>query len=108
MTEFWEEAFKDKQEMWGLAPAKSTVLTKDFFVEQKIKNVLIPGIGYGRNAQVFIDNGMVVTGIEISQTAIDLARKHLGNDLTIYHGSVTEMPFDDKLYDGIFCYGLIY
>lgn len=108
MTEFWEEAFKDKQEMWGLAPAKSTVLTKDFFVEQKIKNVLIPGIGYGRNAQVFIDNGMVVTGIEISQTVIDLARKHLGNDLTIYHGSVTEMPFDDKLYDGIFCYGLIY
>ena len=28
MTEFWEEAFKDKQEMWGLEPAKSTVLTK--------------------------------------------------------------------------------
>lgn len=108
MTEFWEEAFKDKQEMWGFEPAKSTVLTKDFFVEQKIKNVLIPGIGYGRNAQIFMDNGMTVTGIEISQTAIDLARKHFGNDLTIYHGTVSEMPFDDNLYDGIFCYGLIY
>lgn len=108
MTEFWEDAFKDKQEMWGLEPAKSTVLTKDFFVEQKIKNVLIPGIGYGRNAKIFMENGMTVTGIEISQTAIDLAKKHFGNDLTIYHGSVTEMPFDDKLYDGVFCYGLIY
>jgi SAM-dependent methyltransferase len=108
MTEFWEEAFKDKQEMWGLEPAKSTILTKDFFVEHKVKNVLIPGIGYGRNAQIFIDSGMSVTGIEISQTAIDLAKKHFGNTLKIYHGSVTEMPFDDKLYDGIFCYGLIY
>ncbi len=108
MTEFWEEAFKDKQEMWGLAPAKSAVLTKDFFVGQQVKSVLIPGIGYGRNAQIFMDNGMTVTGIEISQTAIDLAGKHFGNDLTIYHGTVTEMPFDDKLYDGIFCYGLIY
>ncbi|MFN3300513.1 MAG: class I SAM-dependent methyltransferase [Sediminibacterium sp.] len=108
MTEFWEEAFKDKQEMWGLEPAKSTVLTKDFFVEQKIKSVLIPGIGYGRNAKIFMENGMTVTGIEISQTAIDLAQKHFGNDLAIYHGSVTEMPFDDKLYDGVFCYGLIY
>jgi len=108
MTEFWEEAFKDKQEMWGLEPAKSTVLAKDIFVEYKIKNVLIPGIGYGRNAKIFLDNGMKVTGIEISQTAIDLAKKHFGNDLTIYHGSVTEMPFDDKLYDGVFCYGLIY
>lgn len=108
MTEFWEEAFKEKKEMWGLEPAKSTLLTKDFFVEQNIKNVLIPGIGYGRNAQIFIDSGMNVTGIEISQTAIDLAKKHFGNELTIFHGSVTEMPFDDLSYDGIFCYGLIY
>lgn len=108
MTEFWEEAFKDKQEMWGLEPAKSAVLAKNFFVDHKIKSVLIPGIGYGRNAQIFIENGMTVTGIEISKTAIDLARKHFGNDLKIYHGSVTEMPFDDQLYEGIFCYGLIY
>lgn len=106
--EFWEEAFQDKQEMWGLEPAISAVMTKDLFVEYKLKNILIPGIGYGRNAQVFRENGMSVTGIEISQTAIDLAKKHFGDDLTIYHGSVTEMPFDDQLYDGIFCYGLIY
>lgn len=108
MTEFWEQAFKEKQKMWGMEPAISTVLTKDFFVEQKVKNVLIPGIGYGRNAQIFIDNGMTVTGIEISLTAIGMAQKHFGDNLKIYHGSVTEMPFDDKLYDGIFCYGLIY
>jgi len=108
MTEFWEEAFKDKQEMWGLNPAKSTVITKDFFVEQKVKSVLIPGIGYGRNAQIFSDNGMTVTGIEISETAIDLGKKHFGNEIKIYHGSVTDMPFDNNLYDGIYCYGLLY
>lgn len=94
--------------MWGLEPAKSTIVANDFFVEHNVKNVLIPGIGYGRNAQIFIDNGMTVTGIEISQTAIDMAQKHFGTELKIFHGSVTEMPFDDNLYDGIFCYGLIY
>ncbi|MGE5943486.1 MAG: class I SAM-dependent methyltransferase, partial [Flavobacteriales bacterium] len=108
MTEFWEEAFKDKQEMWGLEPAKSALLVKDFFIAQKIRNVLMPGIGYGRNARIFLDHGMTVTGIEISQTAIDLAQKHFGNGLPIHHGSVTEMPFDDTLFEGIFCYGLIY
>lgn len=108
MKEFWDEAFKEKQEMWRLTPAESAVLTKNFFIENNVKTVLIPGIGYGRNAQVFSDNGMIVTGIEISQTAIDLAKKRFGDNLTIYHGSVTEMPFDNKLYDGIFCYGLIY
>jgi len=108
MAEFWEEAFKDKQEMWGLEPAASTVLTHDFFVSHGVKNMLIPGIGYGRNAKLFKDSGIAVTGIEISQTAIEIAQKHFGNDFTIYHGSVTEMPFDDVLYDGIFCYALIH
>ncbi|WP_246164248.1 class I SAM-dependent methyltransferase [Xanthovirga aplysinae] len=52
-------------------------------------------MGYGKNAKTFRDNGMLETGIEISKTPF-------GNDLTIYHGSITEMPFDNKLYDGIF------
>lgn len=108
MTEFWEEAFKDKREMWGLEPAKSSVLTNDFFIANNVKNILIPGIGYGRNAQLFRENGIGVTGIEISQTAIDIAKNHFGNDWIIYHGSVTKMPFDNKLYDGIFCYALIH
>ena len=108
MAEFWEESFKVNQEMWGFEPAKSTVLTNDFFVEQKVKNVLIPGIGYGRNAQLFRENGMQVTGIEISKTAIDLAHKHFGEDLHIHHGSATEMPFDENLYDGIYCYALLH
>ncbi|OON68883.1 class I SAM-dependent methyltransferase [Hymenobacter sp. CRA2] len=106
--EFWESAFSVKQEMWGFVPAKSAVLTKDFFVQQAVQQVLIPGIGYGRNAQIFQDAGMTVTGIEISQTAIDLARKHYGAGMTIYHGSVTDMPFDTRRYDGIFCYALIH
>lgn len=94
--------------MWGFAPAKSTLLVNDFFMKQNVKNVLIPGIGYGRNAQIFKDHGMTVTGIEISKTAIDLAQKHFGKDSIIHHGSVIEMPFDKNLYDGIYCYALIH
>ncbi|MEQ6119489.1 class I SAM-dependent methyltransferase [Reichenbachiella sp. MALMAid0571] len=108
MTEFWEANFIEKQEMWGFEPSHSALLTKDFFIEKGVKNVLIPGIGYGRNAQIFRDSGMTVTGIEISKTAIQMATKHYGTDMTIYHGSVTDMPFGNKLYDGIFCYALIH
>lgn len=106
--EFWESAFNEKHEMWGFEPSKSAVLTKDFFVQKSIKNILIPGIGYGRNAQIFIDNGIAVTGIEISKTAIEMARKHYSADMIIHHGSVTDMPFDDNKYDGIFCYALVH
>ncbi|SPW29536.1 Uncharacterised protein [Elizabethkingia miricola] len=31
MTEFWEEAFKDKQEMWGLEPANLYRFDKGHF-----------------------------------------------------------------------------
>jgi SAM-dependent methyltransferase len=106
--EFWETNFIEKQEMWGLQPSNSAVITKDFFVQKSVKNILIPGIGYGRNAQIFIENGIKVTGIEISKTAIELARKHYGTDINIYHGSVADMPFDNSRYEGIFCYALIH
>jgi SAM-dependent methyltransferase len=106
--EFWESSFIEKQEMWGFEPSNSAVLTKDFFIQKSVKNVLVPGIGYGRNAKIFRDNGIAVTGIEISKTAIEMARKHYGTDMTIYHGSVTDMPFDDCQYDGIFCHALIH
>ncbi len=108
MAEFWEEAFKDKREMWGQAPAKSTLLANEFFSRKGIENVLIPGIGYGRNAKPFLESGMSVTGIEISKTAIAIAKEHFGESLNIHYGSVTDMPYDHHSYDGIFCYGLIY
>ncbi len=106
--EFWETNFSEKQEMWGLDPSKSAILANDLFLQRSVKNVLIPGIGYGRNARIFQENGMTVTGIEISETALALLKKHYGSEMTVYHGSVTEMPFDNLPYDGIFCYALIH
>ncbi|KAB1068639.1 class I SAM-dependent methyltransferase [Tamlana haliotis] len=108
MAEFWEENFKEKQAMWGLNPCDSAVSTAKLFKESGVHSVLIPGFGYGRNAQVFLKNGCEVTGIEISETAINLAEEHFDNDLTIHSGSVGEMPFDGEFYDGIFCYALIH
>lgn len=107
MEGFWESSFVEKQMMWGFEPSESAILAKDFFLEKKVKNILIPGIGYGRNAKVFIDNEINVTGIEISKTAIELARQN-GLHIRIFHGSVTDMPFDDELYDGVFCHALIH
>ena len=108
MTEFWETSFKDKQEMWGWKPADSVSRALELFKKYEIKDILIPGFGYGRNAKYFIDNGFKVTGIEISATAIDIAKKRFDESIKIYHGPVSEMPFDKKFYDGIFCYSLMH
>ena len=50
---------------------------------------------------------MDLTGIEISKTAIQLARE---NEFTfpIHQASVLDMPLDNTKYDGIFCYALLH
>ncbi|MBT2619474.1 class I SAM-dependent methyltransferase [Chryseobacterium sp. ISL-6] len=108
MKVFWDDSFIKHKTMWGFEPSHSAVLTKELFMEQDVNNILIPGIGYGRNAQIFIENKIKVTGIEISKTAIKLAEEQFKNKMKIFQGSVTEMPFDLHLYDGIFCYALLH
>ncbi|MBD7986907.1 class I SAM-dependent methyltransferase [Luteimonas sp. Sa2BVA3] len=108
MAELWETTFVEKQLMWGSEPTASAIFASDYFARMGVKDVLIPGVGYGRNAKAFLDQRMSVTGIEISATAIALARSRLGLQIPIHHGPVADMPYDSRQYDGVFCYGLIY
>jgi SAM-dependent methyltransferase len=108
MSEIWESMFASKHVMWGEEPTRSALLARDHFVARGARDILIPGVGYGRNAKPFVESGMSVTGIELSGTAIALARSELGLDFPIYLGSVANMPFDDRVYDGVFAYGLAY
>ena len=108
MEEFWEHSFRDKQAMWGYSPADIARVTAERFSLMGLERVLIPGFGYGRNAKPFVNNGLKVTGIEISKTAIAIAKEHFEASITIHHASVTDMPFDHEEYDGIFCYALIH
>ena len=107
MKKYWENKFLEIGTMWGYEPADSAICTYNFFKKNNIQNILIPGVGYGRNAKIFLDGNINVTGIEISQYAIKLARKN-GLDFNIYHGSVNQMPFDEQKFDGIFCYALVH
>ncbi|AGF57232.1 SAM-dependent methyltransferase [Clostridium saccharoperbutylacetonicum] len=107
MSEFWERSFAEKQAMWGLEPSSTAIIVSDYFAENNLKDILIPGVGYGRNIKPFIDNNMEVTGIEISRTAINIAKKN-GINNKIYHGSVSDMPFENKLYDGVASFALIH
>ncbi|MGL5067725.1 MAG: class I SAM-dependent methyltransferase [Sarcina sp.] len=107
MSEFWEENFVEKQAMWGFEPSNIATIVADYFATNNIKNILIPGVGYGRNIKPFTDNEIEVTGIEISQTAINIA-KEKGINNKIYHGSVADMPFENKFYDGIASFALIH
>jgi len=107
MTEYWESRFKNEGAMWQFEPSDSALIAMKHFILNMIDEILIPGFGYGRNAKLFIEKGFKVTGIEISRSAIELAREN-NIQCTIHHGSVISMPFDSRQYEGIFCYALIH
>jgi SAM-dependent methyltransferase len=107
MIEFWESKFKNEGAMWKFDPSDSAFLALELFKSHGFKSILIPGIGYGRNARLFYDNGFNVTGIEISESAIELAKKS-GLNCKIHHGSVIAMPFDNQQFDAVYCYALIH
>lgn len=108
IPEFWEQAFSQRHEMWWWTPADSAKRALELFEKNVLHTILIPGFGYGRNAEVFTKNGYKVTGIEISETAVELGKKHFGDSIKIHHGSVSSMPFDTELYDGVFSYALLH
>ena len=54
-----------------------------------------------------MNNNIAVSGIDISKTAIHLARRN-GINSEIHHDSVSDMPFENKFYDGIFSYARLY
>jgi len=108
MKDFWDNKFREVKSSWGMEPSDSALLARDFFLEHHISDILIPGVGYGRNATIFLHSGIKVTGIEISGYAINMVKEECKLDFPIYHGSVTGMPFDNRCYGGIFCYALIH
>jgi len=107
MSKFWEEMFQKIGSAWSFEPTDSALQVSELFASENFSKVLIPGVGFGRNAKPFVEKRMDVTGIEISETAIRLAREN-GLEFPIHHGSVIQMPFDDSVYDGIYCYALIH
>ncbi|PHR47653.1 MAG: SAM-dependent methyltransferase [Fluviicola sp.] len=108
MSEFWELAFRNNDKMWGENPTDNAKNVLELLQKNKVESVLIPGFGYGRNAKVFLEGGIHVSGIEISKTAIERARKYFKSNITIHHGSVTEMPFDNDEFESIYCYSLVH
>lgn len=60
MNELREDTFADEQMMWGAEPSRSAMSARDYFARIGAKEILIPGIGYGRNAKPFLERGAPV------------------------------------------------
>jgi SAM-dependent methyltransferase len=80
------------------------------FKAYRNKNLLEIGCGVGTDLVRFALKGANVTGVDLSQTAIDLAIKNfkcneVGGDLQVMNGE--SLPFNDDTFDVVYAHGVI-
>ena len=74
------------------------------------RQLLEIGCGVGTDLARFAAGGARVTGVDLSETAIELARKNLTSlglegDLRVADGA--HLPFDSSTYDLVYCHGVL-
>ncbi len=106
-TEYWESRFSEEGKIWGESPSKSAHYALKLFLTHNVRTVLVPGSGYGRNTKLFSSSGFDVVGIEISQTAYQLANQFDPHS-KFYNKSVLDMSFDNGEYDAIYCFNVLH
>ena len=107
MKEYWQNRYLKDGKIWGTAPSKTAEHALKLFEGENIRSLLIPGVGYGRNSKLFSNNNFDVVGIEISEDALKNAKNHDLNTKFML-GNVLDMPFDNELYDAIYCHNTLH
>ena len=94
---YWDERYETEKMIWGTDPSGTASLADKIFQTHNCKSLLVPGCGYGRNANYYQTKGYKVTGIDMSGVAIDMARK-TNSAIDYITGSVLDVeikgPFD--------------
>ncbi|MFW9873401.1 MAG: class I SAM-dependent methyltransferase [Candidatus Thorarchaeota archaeon] len=104
---YWNTRFLKEGKIWGEFPSKSALCALELFKKYKIQKILIPGSGYGRHTKFFSKNNYKVIGIEISDIAIEMAKK-FDSRTEFFNCSVLDMEFIDEYFDAIYCFNTLH
>jgi trans-aconitate 2-methyltransferase len=106
MSDYWDRRFRAEGRIWGLAASTTAARAEGEFRKAGARRILIPGAGYGRNAEFFSGSGYEVTGVEISPEALRLAKE--GSSVRYVQGSVLDLEAPREGYDGVYCHNVLH
>jgi SAM-dependent methyltransferase len=104
---YWDTQFSEHGCVWGKTHSKSAEIAASLFRKHKVRKILIPGSGYGRNSKLFSSEGFDVTGIEISGEACKLAADY-DPAMQVYNDSFFDHDFGNSRYDAIYCFNVLH
>ena len=103
---YWNTQFSKHNHIWGEMHSKSAEIALSLFRKYKVKKILVPGSGYGRNSKLFSTSGFEVTGIEISEKACALAQEY-DPATKLYNGSFLVDNLVQGQYQGVYCFNVL-
>ncbi len=104
---YWSKRYRNENKIWGDVPSNTAQLALKIFRKYGVKNILVPGSGYGRHTKLFSSSGFNVTGVEISGEACSIAVEN-DPDTRLFVGSVLEIGFEEASFDAIYCFNLLH
>ncbi|MBN1160364.1 MAG: class I SAM-dependent methyltransferase [Dehalococcoidales bacterium] len=107
MNEYWDTRFNAEDKIWGESPSHTAEYALHLFNQNKVKKLLVPGSGYGRNTILFSASGIKVAGVEISEKACKIARS-FDPATRIFNDTVLDMSFLAHNYDAIYCFNVLH
>lgn len=107
MRNYWNKRFEAEKRIWGDCPSLTAAKAAELFRKNGVRKILVPGAGYGRHTHYFAAEGFTVHGIEISDIAVELAPVNQER-VTLFCGSVLDMPFSDDFYDAVYCFNVLH
>lgn len=93
--EAWEYFYNSSNRPWrGVSEIENIPFPKG-------SKILEEGCGNGKTAYMLLKMGYHVTGIDFSQSAINMCRRTISDSNAVFIcGSITELPFDNNTFDG--------
>jgi len=111
-SQYWENNFLSKPEMFGLDPSAAAINTLKTFRGENIKKIVELGVGLGRDTLFFAKNSINVEALDYSPTAIKIINKKaleskLSNLISAKIFDVRKkLPFKDNTIDACFSHML--
>jgi SAM-dependent methyltransferase len=104
---YWDERYRKEGQIWGESPSRAIWIAIQLFGQANANQILVPGCGYGRMSSLFSMSGFATAGVDISETAVEMARK-LDERGLYYRSSALKMDFDQLPYDAVYAFNVLH
>ncbi|MDP4145337.1 MAG: class I SAM-dependent methyltransferase [Bacillota bacterium] len=107
---YWNGRYSAEKHIWGMEPCMAAKRSAEVFKSCGFHNILVPGCGYGRHSLFLAQNGLKVTGFDISDQAVEIAKAELPKDISINYSQGNALDEEKYLqeYDGILSINMLH